>query len=235
MEVFHCKASHPPLTVSFFPLQYLFISFLSLPASTFLLVSITKFFPWHLSFDYIWTPVFSPKPHQVHPSPQFLCARPVSLQICCWEGDQGYKPSFGSHPCWKDFHMCKSFRTNTADSVSDLPYVQWHHRTTPCGTFPPITFQLSENEHQKHPEEEKKKKRCHKRAAWGLEKKLRSGQCLARQRAPGVLGNPHLPNSQAVFVWLFLMPRYRPYSPVVPLIHCSYFIVDLERGKAGGG
>lgn len=43
-------------------------------------------------------PIFSLKLHQGHPSPLFLCSRPVFLQVFCQKRDQGCKPSFGNPP-----------------------------------------------------------------------------------------------------------------------------------------
>lgn len=225
-----CFIVRPPilhwLFSSFLPLQYLFISFLSLPASTFLLVSITKFFPWHLSLDYIWTPVFFPKPHQVHASPQFLCARPVALQVCCWERDQGYKPSFGSHPCWKGFHMCKSFRTNTADSVSD--YVQWHHRTTPCGTFPPITFQLSGNEHQKPPWRRKEKEEVSQKGS------LRPGEKVEIKTVSGQAASSRCTGKSPSAKFSSCFRVVIPYAKIPSILtHCTSHSLQLFHSWLG--
>lgn len=115
-EIFKYKQMRSLIRNQLLPsLSPVFISFPSLPASIFLLVFISCFFPW---LDLYIDPSFFPKTplgsKVLNFSVQGQCPhRPVA-----GKRGQGCKPSFGSRPWWKDFRMCKSFRTKAADSVS---------------------------------------------------------------------------------------------------------------------
>lgn len=112
---------------------------------------------------------------------------PSSMQGLCssktrvWMSGQGCWPSFGSHPSWQDSHMCKSCRKNIADSVNDLPRVQWHHRDHPLWDFPHLSHNIWTHTMESKATLKKKRKRNHKIAARRLEKGL--GRCWTNRQA----------------------------------------------------
>lgn len=108
---------------------------------------------------------------------QGLCSSKTRV----WMSGQGCWPSFGSHPSWQDSHMCKSFRKNIADSVNDLPWVQWHHRDHPLWDFPHLSHNIWTHTMESKATLKKKRKRNHKIVAWRLEKEL--GRCWATSQA----------------------------------------------------
>lgn len=221
--------SHPQLIVSFFLYNIYFLSF----PSCFYLSSgfITWFFPWlDLHIDLRFLPRTTPGSKGLSSSVQGQCPhRPRA-----GKRGQGSKPSFGRHPWWKDFHMCKSFRTKAADSVSTRfsgsASVQDIAGTTPCGTLLiiPIAFQLRENEHPKPP---RRRRGNEEMSACILENQLREGQCLTRQPARGVPETPFA-SSRAVFLRLLLLLTSCTYSLLFspPLLLCHSWL-----GIKGGG
>lgn len=184
--------------------------------------------PWHplgRAFQFL----FSPRSFLALLSRQHLFTTleftKFPLGVACLI-DQGYKPSFGSHPCWKGFHMCKSFRTNTADSVSD--YVQWHHRTTPCGTFPPITFQLSGNEHQKPPWRRKEKEEVSQKGS------LRPGEKVEIKTVSGQAASSRCTGKSPSAKFSSCFRVVIPYAKIPSILtHCSSHSLQLFHSWLG--
>lgn len=107
---------------------------------------------------------------------QGLCSSTARV----WMRGQSCWPSFGSHPYWQYSHMCKSFRKNIADSVGDLPWVQWHHRDHPLWDFPHLSHNIWTQTMESKATLKKSRKRNHKIAASRLEKEL--GRCWTTRR-----------------------------------------------------
>lgn len=152
----------------------------------------------------------------LHADPSFLTKTPPgskvlnsSVQGQCphWPGagkrGQGCKPSFGSHSWWKDFHMCKSLRTKTADSMSakfsGSASGSGHLRDHPKWDFPHLSHNISAQWKwtQKPPCRRKERD-----VSLYLEKQLRERQCLTRHPAWQLPGA----NTRSVFPWLILLP-----------------------------
>lgn len=216
-----CFIVRPPFLHWLLPSSlYNICLFPSFPAFTLLLVSLIEFFSWHLSFDYIlahFLPKASPGSSKSS-IPLFKTSVPTGLLP---EERSGLQT----------FHTCKSFRTNFADSVSDLPQAQLHHRTTPYGTFPPITFQLSENEHQKPPWKRKEKEEVSQKGSlrplkpWGkIEIRTVSDQATSSR----CIGKSPFAKFSSCFHVVIPYAKIL-YSPTVLPIHCHYFRVDLEK------
>lgn len=156
---------------------------------------------------------------------------PSSMQGLCssktrvWMSGQGCWPSFGSHPSWQDSHMCKSCRKNIADSVNDLPRVQWHHRDHPLWDFPHLSHNIWTHTMESKATLKKKRKRNHKIAARRAGERTREmldKQTGLSSRQPTLL--------VVLFVRGLCLLKSRPRSSAH--FHC-YSISDLGRAETG--
>ena len=108
--------------------------------------------------------------------------------------------------------------------------IQWYHRTTPCGTLPLITFQLSENEHQRPPWRRKEKEELSQKGSLRPGEKIEIRTVSAQAVSSKCTGkSPFAKFSSCSYV---VIPYAKIlYSPTVLPIHCRYFRVDLEKSK----